>query len=404
VRKPLLYLLLALLAGASIVWVLQFGSGYILISAADTTIEMSAWTGLIIYLVASALLVWLLLTWRWIVGAGGFRLWWSNRRNTRKINQTAEGLLLFASDNWQDATKVLLQSAERSAMPVINLLFAARAAADDEQFERAQQILQRLKTAHPQSGFIADRALAELCLLQERPAEALQILNPIHAKNPRDKAVLRLLADAFYLAEDWVALQKLLRDLKHYHAVGERDLASLEQDVYCNLLDQFAAEVKAGPAGIGELENIWHLIPKKLRRDPEIIASYAAALGRAQLPDRQQALLIKTLNKQWHPQLLAQFAELDSPIPERQLAAAEKWLAAHREDADLLLALGQICQRMQFWGKAKDYLTVAIKLRPTAQGYAALAAVLDKIGDNRGSGEAYRQGLLTALAQQNEQA
>ena len=45
-RKPLLLFVLALLAGAAMVWILQFGSGYILISAADTTIEMCAWTGL----------------------------------------------------------------------------------------------------------------------------------------------------------------------------------------------------------------------------------------------------------------------------------------------------------------------------------------------------------------------
>ena len=104
---------------------------------------MSAWTGLLIYVAATALLFWLLLTWRWIMGAGGFRSWWRNRRSARNQNQTAEGLLLFAGDDWQEAAKLLCQSADKSSMPVVNLLFAARAAADNEQFDQAGQILQR---------------------------------------------------------------------------------------------------------------------------------------------------------------------------------------------------------------------------------------------------------------------
>ena len=113
--------------------------------------------------------------------------------------------------------------------------------------------------------------------------------------------------------------------------------------------------------------------------------------------EKQQALLIKSLNRQWHPLLVVQFGELESASPEKQLAVAEKWFVQHSEDPDLLLALGQICQRLQFWGKAKDYLIAAVKLRPSVQGSINLAAVLEKIGDSKASTEAYRQGLLAAL-------
>jgi HemY protein len=404
VRKLLLLLVLGLLVGASAVWVLQFGSGYVLLSFAEFTIEMSVWTGLLIYVVATLLLFWLLLTWRWIMGAGGFRSWWRNRRSTRNRNQTAEGLLLFAGDDWSEATKLLSQSADKSSMPVVNLLFAARAAADNEQFEQAAQILQRLKVSLPNSYFVADKALAELHLLQEKPREALKILQGIYDKNPRDKGLLRLLADAYYLAEEWMPLQKILRDLRHFKAIGEQDMASLEQQVYCNLLDSLVADGDVSISAVrGELENIWYLIPKKLHRDPQIVASYGASLGRVQLPEKQQALLIKSLNRQWHPLLVLQFGELQSASPEKQLAVAEKWFTQHSEDPDLLLALGQICQRLQFWGKAKDYLSAAVKLRPSVQGSIYLAAVLETIGDSIASAEAYRNGLLAAREYEQQQ-
>lgn len=402
-RKLLLLLVLALFVGALAVWVLQFGSGYVLLNFAEFTIEMSVWTGLLIYVAATALLFWLLLTWRWIMGAGGFRFWWRNRRNARIQNQTAEGLLLFAGDDWPEAAKLLCQSADKSSMPVVNLLFAARAAADSEQFDQARQILQRLKNSYPKSHFIADKALAECYLLEEQPEEALKILQGIYGNNPRDKALLRLLADAHYLSEDWVALQKMLRDLKRFQAISDLDLASLEQDVYCNLLDSLVADNSGSLSEKrAQLEDIWHLIPRKQQRDPLIIASYADSLGRVQQGEKQQALLTKSLNRQWHALLVAQFGELESASPEKQLAVAEKWFVQHSDDADLLLALGQICQRLQFWGKAKDYLTAALKLRPSVQGSIYLANVLEKIGDNNASAEAYKQGLLAALNAEQE--
>jgi len=110
--------------------------------------------------------------------------------------------------------------------------------------------------------------------------------------------------------------------------------------------------------------------------------------------------LTKSLNRQWHPQLVTQFGELESESPEKQLMVAEKWLVQHGEDADLLLALGRICQRLKFWGKAKDYFTTAVRLRPSVQGSIYLANVLEKIGDSNASAEAYKQGFLAALEQE----
>ena len=402
-RKLLVLLMLALLIGAALVWVLQQGSGYILLSFADFSVEMSAWTGLLIYLVATGLLLWLLLVWRWIAGAGGFRLWWRNRRSSRKINQTAEGLIRFAEDDGQQSEKLLSQSADKSAMPVVNLLFAARAAADNNQIDQARQLLKRLKITYPKSSFVADKSLAELLLLEEKPSEALQILRVMHSKKPSDRGLLRLLADAYYMFEAWGPLQKLLRDLKHYKVVTGDALANLELDVYCSLLDEYTPDPELPVSEQRALlEDIWYYMPKKLHKHPQVIAVYASSLGRVGAVEKQQALLIKALNHQWHPQLVGQFGKLQSASPEKQLIQAEKWLQTHRDDPGLLLTLGLICQRLSFWGKARDYLSAAVALQSSTQAYIALAEVLEKIGDSSGSAEIYRRGLLAAQEQSED--
>jgi len=84
------------------------------------------------------------------------------------------------------------------------------------------------------------------------------------------------------------------------------------------------------------------------------------------------------------------------------LIQGEKWLQKHRDDADLLLALGLICQRLSFWGKARDYLSAAVALQPLTQTYIALAEVLERVGDSSASAEIYRRGLLAAQEQQED--
>ena len=396
-RKLLVWLILSLLIGAALVWLLQLESGYILISTASISIEMSAWTGLAIYLSATALLFWLLLVGRWIAGAGGFRQWWGNRRRARRFNQTAEGLLLFAEDDWQQAEKLLSQSADKSAMPVVNLLFAARAAADNNQVEKARQLLKRIKITYPKSSFVADKALAELLLLEEKPSEALQILRPLHSKKPNDRGLLRLLADACYMAEDWGPLQKLLRDLKHYKVVTGEALVNLELDVYCSLLDEYRPDAELPLSEQRALlDDIWYYTPKRLHKHPDVIGVYGDCLGRLGCHEKQQALLIKALNHQWHYQLVRQFGELKSQTPEKQLIQGEKWLQKHRDDPDLLLALGLICQRLSFWGKARDYLSAAVALQPSTRAYLCLAEVLEKMGESSASADTYRRGLVAA--------
>ena len=401
-RKLLLFVVSALLIGAGLVWILQFGTGYILFSFDSFTVEMSVWTGLLIYLLATAFLCWLLLTLRWVAGVGGLRLWWRRRRAARSSNLTSEGLQRFADADWQHATDLLSQSADKSAMPVVNLLFAARSAAENNQINQARQIYKRLKTSYPKAHFQADKGLAELLLLERKPSEAILLLQSLYAEKPTDRGLLRLLADAYYMAENWRKLQKILRDLKRYKAIGEDALLQLECDVYGSLLDEFTPD---SSLSLGEqrdqLEELWYNTPKKLHKHPDIIAGYVAGLSQVGAQDKAQAVLIKALNNQWDSELVRQFGLLASKTPEKQVATAEKWLVLHPKDADLILALGLICDRAKLFGKARDYLSQAIKLRPSVQAYVGLAGVLEHMGETRASADTYRRGLLFELEERN---
>lgn len=403
-RKLLLIIVLALLIGAASIWLLQQGSGYVLIVFADTSIEMSVWVGVAIYLLLTGLLIWLLLAIRWLVAAGGIRQWWAERRNSKQVSKTVQGLLLYTDQDWQKASIVLSQSADRSSMPVVNLLFAARAAIENHKLTAARQLLERLKLNYPKARLLADKALAELLIMTEDFDQAIEILKPLHRAKPSDTGVLRLLVDTYCLQLDWGSAQKLLYDIKHYGALDKQDLTLLEADVYSHLIGDFVADPELNQyEQQNQLVELWELLPRSLRKMPELVAQYADALAKVDAKDKLQPLLTKALSHNWHPELVERFGLLETAAPEKQLALAEKWLPSHKDDAGLLLALGRICRRLGFMGKAKDYFSSAIGLDPCPQSYLEMADILKEMGDISGSAKASRAGLEAGLNFADEQ-
>ena len=397
-RRLLVTLVMALLLGAASIWVMQSDSGYILLSFNNTTVEMTVWVGILLYLTATGLGAWLLLLFKWLGDVGGLRRWWTLRRSQQHGSKTAQGLILFSDHDWKQASTMLLSGADGSSMPDVNLLFAARAAAENNQIDQARMLLEQLKVSHPKAKLLADKTLAEILILEEQLDEAIQLLQPIAASKPGDRGVLRLLSDTYYLMGDWSSLQKLLHDLNYYKAINPSDMKALEQDVYANLLcdfipnPEFTLQEQKDQAG-----ELWELIPRRLHNDAELICSYFDALQQVNDTDRVQLLLVKTINKRWHPELVERFGQLETSAPEKQLLAAEKWLSDHPEDAVLLVALGRICCQLRFWGKARDYFSVALRLQPSADIYLRLADVHAAMGDQIESHNMYKQGLRVSL-------
>jgi HemY protein len=403
-RKLLVISIMALLVGASSIWLMQRDSGYILLSINDVTVEMTAWVGLLLYLWVTGITVWLILLFKWLSQAGGFRHWWSTRNRMRHLNKTAQGLILFADHDWEKARELLVDSAAQSSMPDVNLLFAARAAAENHQIDDARDLLERLRETQPRATLLADKAFAEILLGEENFTQAIQFLLPIAEKKPNDRGVLRLLADLYYLTEDWSSLQKILADLRRFKALNSTDLDVLEIDVYTNLLSSFQLNIDTtAQEKIDQVGELWELIPKKLRQNHDIMCGYFEVLQLVNDNDKLVMLLAKSINSQWNTELVRRLGEATSSVPEKQLLIAEKWLIKNPQDIALLTALGNICCQAKFWGKAKDYFASAVALQPSPYLYLKLSEVLVEMGDFTGSNDSCKRGLLLGIETQFNQ-
>ena len=111
--------------------------------------------------------------------------------------------------------------------------------------------------------------------------------------------------------------------------------------------------------------------------------------------------LKKYFKKNWDDDLILLYASLNSQNPKKQLSYAEELLHEHPDNANLLLSLGQLCLKMQLWGKARDYLELSISLKPKPESYALLGKVLDHLGQIEKRNECYRKGLNCAVSNIN---
>lgn len=391
-RQLLLVTLGALLLGAGAIWLMQQDQGYILISLGTLSIEMSFWLGAIIFVAASGLFIWLLLFFKWLLGAGGVRQWWLARRSIKQTGKTAKGLMDFLSGDWSMAERVLAQSVKDPALTRVSLLFAAKAAANNGQIQQAKQLLKQFVSQFPSDKEYAELLLAEMLIQASEIDRAQEILEAIKVEN---KMSLRLLADLYCLQSNWSALSALIPKIKRQSVFDKHALEALQVTCYrgcLNISDHSLTTVVRRQ----KIEAVWSDIPRAFRHFPEIIAAYVDALASADAPEKALNILAKALKNQWHQCLLEAYGRLEIKDGSKQLALGEKWLVKYPQDPLLLLALGLICRRMGFLGKAKDYMKSTIELAPSAQAYNELAAVLELLGDSKSSSEVYKKGLRFA--------
>jgi HemY protein len=393
VRQLLLFTLGALLLGAATIWLMQQDQGYILVSLGTVSVELSFWLGLIVFVVSSCLFIWLLLFFKWLISAGGVRQWWVARRSVKQSNKTAKGLMDFLSGDWPLAKRGLQQSVKDPVLSKVSLLFAAKAAANLQQPDQASEVLEQFIAQYPEHKDFARLQLAEAFLMASQIDQALAVLKPLKMDQ---KMTLRLLTEVYCAKSDWSALSVLIPAIKRLSVFDEKALEALQVKTYRGQL--IAIENTETTAEKGQkIEAIWSDIPRSFRQIPELIAAYIDGLASADAPEKALNILAKSLKNQWHLCLVEAYGRLEMNDGSKQLALGEQWLLKHSDDPQLRFALGRICRRMGFLGKAKDYIKSTIDLAPSAQAYHELAAVLELLGDTKSSSEIYRQGLRFAI-------
>ncbi|GAB4177021.1 MAG: heme biosynthesis protein HemY [Rhodocyclaceae bacterium] len=252
-------------------------------------------------------------------------------------------------------------------------LLAARAASAMHDPDREREWLKR--AAGSASGMQLAQRMTELELHIEarRFEDAARVLAQLAESGQKHVAAQRLALRVYAALGRWQDLLRTLRILEKHRAIAAEPAAALRQRAHLETIRALAGEGAA-------LAAYRDALPRGERSDARVNAALVRALLDAGECAAAQRIIEECLAQHWNEELVPMYAQCEDGDALARITRAEQWLRDRPQDANLLLALGRLCEQHRLWGKAESYLEASLALRPTPEAHLALARLFDSLG------------------------
>ncbi|MBV0933976.1 heme biosynthesis HemY N-terminal domain-containing protein [Marinobacterium weihaiense] len=384
-KKLFVFLLIFLVAGAWLGQMMVQDPGYVLLAYKQTTIETSLWVLLLLLIVGFALGHWLL---NLIAGArlpgAKVRNWQSRRSQRISQKKTLKGMVALSEGNWWKAQRFLSQAAERSDLPAINYMAAARAAQEQGDSTGADALLQRAREATPEAEVAIGLTQAQLQLDRGQLEPCLANLISLRRQAPKNTRVLRLLQQVYVQLEDWLSLIQLLPELKRQHVLDTEALNALEHQCHLQRLQQSLTTLEGDADAQQQLQALsrsWQAIPVHLQRDSELVGRYTELMREIGAEAEAEKVLLDLIKRHWDVRLVECYGLLAGQDAHQQLENAKGWLKKHPDCAELELTLGRLSMRNAHWGQAISHFERSFELDPREDTFSELQRLLHHLGE-----------------------
>mgnify|MGYP000492362938 FL=1 len=386
--------LIGLVATVGLVALIEYDPGYLLMSYGHWTLETSIWVALAL-LILVLLLVWVLVSLvRYSIRHSTALSQWFNSRSSRRVQeQTTRGMIAYIEGNWERSRRILSRSAEKSDMPLINYLFAARASNELGDAAETKLLLSKAEASTTGAGIAVELAQAEMQYKNGKLEQCLATLTRVRSSAGKHPFLLKLLKSTYIGLNDWDGLSRLLPDLSKAKVLDKKELSALE--LQCSkalLLD--AASLNDDEAARSALNNCWQKQSKAVARNSDVVEVYVDCLIGLNDEIQAEKVLCKQLGRDWSRSLIDRYGKVTGQDVSKQLLHAENWLKERNNDARLMLCLGRLSMRNQLWGKAKEYFEHSLKLENSPESCAELGRLLASLGEHEKSNYYFQQGLL----------
>ncbi|WP_153109134.1 heme biosynthesis HemY N-terminal domain-containing protein [Propionivibrio limicola] len=277
------------------------------------------------------------------------------RRQREKMTQVLDdGVRLLVEGRYAQAMKRTGETFAAGFAPATSALLAARAAQRLRESEKQKQWLEKAVAHDPKAQAACLMLEAEMLIETHRFAEAAEVLKRLHATAGRHIAALRLELRAQQGCGNWDEVLRLARVLEKRNAL----VPELAHEIK---LKAHQENVRQRSSDLAQLRGYLKKMPSS-ERSPRLARVYAEAL--VQLGEHEEAgeFIKAQLEREWDSRLAGLYGQVRGGDLTARIAAADKWLPAHRDDPQLLLALGRMCFEQRLWGKAQAYLEAALSV------------------------------------------
>ncbi len=362
--------------------------GYVLISIANKTIEMSV-TTLVIFLIAALAALFFLefVVKKFLSASSTTWNWFSVRKLKRSRRYTNEGIIKLMEGDWKAAEKKVTRWANHHDMPLLCYLAAAEAAFGQGNKEKRDHYLQ-LASEQDNADLAVQLTRAKQAVREEDFELALSVLTTLKAHYSSNSIVLSLLKTTLVQLKDWDALLDLLPKLKKAKLIDHLELEQLEQQAQCGQMKSIA-EAQGSEGLIAH----WDKLPRKVRQDNHLITCFTKQLI-ARKADHEAFTIVKeALKKSASDELYQLIAEMNLSDVHPAITLLQKSTSKDPSNAAAHSALAQLHLREQQWSDAQIHFEKALEIRSSLSDYAYLADTLEKQDLIKAANEVSRKAL-----------
>ncbi|HEU0231186.1 MAG TPA: heme biosynthesis HemY N-terminal domain-containing protein [Burkholderiaceae bacterium] len=373
-----LWIILVFVLAVALGLVLREHSGNVLIVAQPWRIELSL-TLAVLLLIAGFFVLYVVIRFlAWLVsGPARFRAWRGWRGEKRDHELLESGWLNVLEGRFTQGEKELAKvmgNTRSQPRKVLAGLASARASHYLGEFSRRDEAL---KFAREQAGTeprlkdAAATVAAEMYLDQNRPQDALVLLQPLQDASSRYFNATRLLLRAHRQLNNHDRVYDLTRLLLRRGVLDKPQAMPIIETAA-------AARLRAG--GMDAFKAIWSDLRADERTLPDVALAAACVQDTQGNHDEAAKILEAAIAVNADPRLLNAYGRCPPDQVARRLGKAEVWLKSRSEDPDLLAALGNLCLIGQLWGQGEHYLLRSMKIRGDVRIHALLGNLYDRLG------------------------
>ncbi|MGC9400871.1 heme biosynthesis protein HemY [Vibrio genomosp. F10 str. 9ZC157] len=363
--------------------------GYVLISIADKTIEMSV-TTLVIFVIATLAALFFLefLIKKALRASSTTWNWFSVRKLKRSRRLTNEGIIKLLEGDWKGAEKKVTRWANHHDMPLLCYLVASEAAqglGDKTKRDHYLALASEQENAH----LAVELTKAKQQVRESEYELAFDTLSNLKADYPNNTIILNLLKTVYLELNLWQLLLELIPKLSKNKLLDAEEQKQIEQKAQCGLLSEIAAQ-----KGSEGLIYHWDKLPKKVKADTHLIGCLIKQLIVRKADNQAYTILKEALKKQPTPDLYALLPDInlsDSHPPIQLLLGTIK---KDSSNASAHSALAQFYLREGNWREAQTHLEAALSIRSNISDYAYLADALEKQNMSKAAHEVSKKALM----------
>lgn len=347
--------------------------GYVLISIANKTIEMSV-TTLVIFVIATLAALFALeyLIKKVLYASSATWNYFSVRKMRRSRRSTNEGIIKLLEGDFQAAEKKVTKWSSHHDMPLLCYLVASEAAQGMGNNEKRDHYLE-LASQQENAQLAVELTRAKQQVREGEFNDAFNTLTNLKSDYPNNAVLLNLLKTVYIELKLWEPLRELLPKLVKAKIITQDEQQQLMLGAECGLMAEIAQQ-----SGSEGLISHWNSLAKKLKGEPQLIECFAKQLIARKADDNAFTVVKEALKKHPNAPLYYLFTEMNLTDSHPAITFLESVLKKDGNNANAHSALAQFHLRNHKWQEAQQHLEKALAVRSNVSDYAYLADALEK--------------------------